>query len=275
MRMKIKDYFYSGEVFEVKPSKYDGILETHPKLTEQKLSEYYNHDNYISHQTDAKSLFENVYRFAKRFMVKRKQHLVLKAHTSGRILDIGTGTGDFLKPFNSKDWEKFAIEPNEDLHESLRQNGIRIMDGINEIQNHKFDVITLWHALEHIPNLEETIQSIQKSLKPNGTLLIAVPNFKSFDARYYKSFWAAWDVPRHVWHFSKRGLISLCQKWQLDFLKTRPLLLDAFYISMVSEKYRKSNNMLRAFFVGLYSNLTGIFRNEYSSFVYVFKKAKH
>ena len=274
MQMKIKDYFYSQEVFEVLPSKHEGILETFPKLSEEKLSEYYYHEKYISHQTQSKSLFDKAYQFAKRFMTKRKQKMVLKFHSSGRILDIGTGTGDFLKSFDPKRWEKYAIEPNEDLHQRLKENNISLLDGVDKIKNHKFDVITLWHALEHIPNLEETLQSIRESLTPNGILVIAVPNYKSFDAKFYKSFWAAWDVPRHVWHFSKQGLISLCQTFDLKFYNTISLPLDAFYISIVSEKYRKSNNIVRGFMVGLYSNVSGMFKNEYSSFVYVFKNTK-
>lgn len=269
--MKIKDHFYSHEVFEVLPSKHEGILETLPKLNEQELSAYYNHENYISHQTQGKSVFDKTYQFAKRFMIKRKQKMVFEFNSSGRILDIGTGTGDFLKSFKTKDWKKFAIEPHDALHESLQQDGITILDSVSEIQNNKFDVITLWHALEHIPDLEDTLNILKDSLTPNGVLIVAVPNYKSYDAKFYNSYWAAWDVPRHVWHFSKPGLISLCQKFELELYKSKPLLLDAFYISMVSENYRKSKNYLRAFLVGLFSNLMGLFKNEYSSFIYVFK----
>jgi 2-polyprenyl-3-methyl-5-hydroxy-6-metoxy-1,4-benzoquinol methylase len=267
--MKIKDYFYSQDVFEVLPSKHEGVLETFPKLNEAELSGYYNHENYISHQTKSKTLLEKVYQVAKRVMIKRKQNKVFNFCKSGRILDIGTGTGDFLKSFDSKSWEKFAIEPNEGLHKALKNEKIHILKSVEEIQHQQFDVITLWHALEHIPNLEGTLQRIQSSLNPDGVLIIAVPNYNSYDAAFYKTHWAAWDVPRHVWHFSKSGLISLCQKFNFEFVTNSPLLLDAFYISIISEKYRNSNNMLRAFCVGLYSNLLGLFKNEYSSFVYV------
>jgi len=270
--MKIKDHFFSQEVFEVLPSRHEGVLETFPKLNEQELSGYYNHENYISHQTKGKSLFDKAYQVAKRYMTKRKQNLVLRFHQEGRILDIGTGTGDFIRSFNSKDWDRYAIEPNKNLHDSLNKNGIEILDDLEEITQHNFDVITLWHALEHIPDLEGTLKNIQAALNPGGTLIIAVPNFKSYDASFYKTYWAAWDVPRHVWHFSKSGLISLCEKFNFEFVTTSPLLLDAFYISMVSEKYRKSNHILRAFWVGLYSNLQGMFKNEYSSFIYMFNK---
>ena len=272
--MKVKDHFFSQEEFQIIPSRYKGILKTSPGLREEELSSYYNPNTYISHQTQANSLLDKIYHLAKRIMIARKQKTVLSYHSSGKILDIGTGTGDFLNAFDTKQWTKFAIEPNSKLHPLLLKNEISIYSDLNSIEEQKFDVITLWHVLEHIPNLEKTLEQIQSLLKPQGVLIIAVPNFKSYDAVVYKQYWAAWDVPRHVWHFSKKGLISLCAKFNLSFVKLSPLLLDAFYISIVSERYRNSNNLLRAFCIGFYSNLYALFKKEYSSFLYVFKQAK-
>jgi len=272
--MKIKDHFYSQDDFEVTPSKYKGILETLPKLSEDELSSYYNHENYISHKTKSNSVVDKFYLLSKQIMVKRKRNMVNAFCSSGQILDVGTGTGDFLKAFNPNNWNRFAIEPNRDLHDALISEGITILEHTNAIIHHKFDVITLWHALEHIPDLEHTLETIQSSLTPNGVLLIAVPNYNSYDAKFYKFNWAAWDVPRHVWHFSKQGLINFCKPFGFDFVKTKPLLLDAFYISILSERYRKSNNLIRAFFIGLASNIYGGIKNEYSSFLYVFKNRR-
>ncbi len=269
--MKVKDYFLSQEEFEVVPSSYKGILETRPKLSDSELAKYYASDNYISHQTESKSLMDAVYQKAKNFMINRKKKLIYSYHKEGVILDIGTGTGDFLKVFPNEKWIKNAIEPNVDLHEKLKKERVGIISSISHLEESTYDIITLWHSLEHIPNLEESILRMKASLKPNGIIIIAVPNHKCYDAKYYKQFWAAWDVPRHVWHFSKFGITTLFESYQLKLIKIRPLWLDAFYISMVSEKYRKSNNMLRAILIGSISNAFGMLKNEFSSFTYVFK----
>ena len=269
--MKVKDHFLSHEEFEVVPSSYEGILRTMPKLSAQELSKYYESENYISHQTESKSFMDRVYQKAKNFMIGRKKKLVYSYHKQGVILDVGTGTGDFLKAFSNDKWTKNAIEPNVELHQKLNNENVTIISSIGHLENSKYDIITLWHSLEHIPNLEESIAKLKDALKPNGIILLAVPNYKSWDARYYKQFWAAWDVPRHVWHFSKSGVSSLFKTYQLNLINIRPLWLDAFYIAMVSEKYKNSGNALRAILIGAISNVFGMLKNEFSSFTYVFK----
>jgi len=269
--MKVKDYFLSQEEFEVTSSRFEGILETQPKLSEKQLVAYYESENYISHQTESKSFLDKVYQTVKNVMIKRKKNIVLSYQKEGHILDIGSGTGDFLKAFSDENWKKFAIEPNTKLHQKLESENVNIVPSIDHLEQSKYDVITLWHSLEHIPNLDECVVNMKNALKPNGVIIVAVPNYKSYDAKFYKRFWAAWDVPRHVWHFSKKGIQSLFKIHQLELVKIRPLFLDAFYISIVSEKYKKSNNLLRAFLIGSASNAFGMFKKEFSSFIYIFK----
>ncbi|MDX1461453.1 MAG: class I SAM-dependent methyltransferase, partial [Marinirhabdus sp.] len=154
------------------------------------------------------------------------------------------------------------------------EKGIDLHHVVTEIGNEKFDVITMWHVLEHIPNLEETIQSLHQLLKGNGTLIIAVPNFRSHDAKYYGKFWAAYDAPRHLWHFSKTAMTKLFAT-SFHLKKIKPMYFDAFYVSLLSEKYKNGTSFsLRAFWVGLVSNLKAIRTKEYSSLIYCFKKAE-
>jgi len=131
----------------------------------------------------------------------------------------------------------------------------------------------MWHVLEHVPNLEETIKILSNLLSENGVLLVAVPNFKSFDAVYYKEYWAAFDVPRHLWHFSKGAIEHLFSKEDVKLVKTQPMWFDSFYVSMLSEVHKRGrSNLLMAFLVGFYSNLKGLFSKEVSSHIYFLKK---
>ena len=146
---------------------------------------------------------------------------------------------------------------------------------INDFKNEQFDVISLWHVLEHVPDLEEKIKEIARVLKNQGHALIAVPNYKSYDAQYYKEFWAAYDVPRHLWHFSKISIEKLFEKEGLKLVATKPMLFDSFYVSMLSEKYKNGRmNMIKAFCIGFLSNLKGFATKEYSSHIYILKKEK-
>ncbi len=273
--MKVKDHFLSQETFEVKPSKYTGILQTTPKPATNKLSKYYDSPEYISHQTKAKSLKDKIYQQVKSFMIDKKKKMVLKHHQKGNILDIGAGTGDFLDAFDNKLWTKYSIEPSEKLHSRILEKGIHLRDSLNQFEEHSLEVITLWHSLEHIPDLDFTINYLNKILKPNGVILIAVPNYLSYDAKFYDKYWAAWDVPRHLWHFSKFGLKSIFSKYNFKCIKQKGLPFDAFYVSLLSENYKPDGSKIRSFFVGLISNLKALINKEHSSIIYVLKPNKH
>lgn len=272
--MKIKDHFLSQEIFEVKPSDYPGILETYPKPSEEKLAAYYDSPDYISHQIDTKSLKDIIYQGVKTYMIKRKKQQILKFHQSGKILDIGAGTGDFLLAFNNESWQKFAVEPTEKLHSILKQKDIQRSDNLSEFDDNSFHVISLWHSLEHIPNLQETILELKRLLKPDGVIFIAVPNFESYDAHFYKSYWAAWDLPRHLWHFSRSGLKSICSQSSLKCIKEKALPFDAFYVALLSENYKPRGIRMRSFFIGMLSNLKAMVNKEFSSVIYVLRHSE-
>ncbi len=269
--MKIKDHFLSQETFEIKASKYEGILKTAPMPSPEDLTRYYDSNAYISHQTKVSSLKDFIYQSVKSHMLERKKKWIHKYKDHGKILDIGAGTGDFLNGFDNEKWEKFALEPSTKLHKVLIQKGITLVEKLSEFDNDSFDVITLWHSLEHIPDIEDTLSNLKRIIKNEGTIFIAVPNHKSYDARYYKNFWAAWDVPRHLWHFSRNGLKDFIQKYAFHCLEEKGLVFDAFYVSLLSEKYKPNGFLPRGIYTGFISNLKAKRTKEFSSVLYVLK----
>lgn len=214
-------------------------------------------------------------------MLKKKVDLIA-AHTenkSGRLLDIGCGTGYFLQAAKERGWYVQGIEKNATARESAVARTSAVIEDENGLWNLKegtFEVVTLWHVLEHIEKLNQTLEKLQNILKPDGIAVIALPNYQSYDAQFYKAFWAAYDVPRHLWHFSSQVVEKLLKNHGLKIIETRPMPLDAFYISMLSEKYKESSALLqygRAFLVGL-TGYSRSLRNmeRSSSLIYIVKK---
>lgn len=276
MYLKVKDYLVSGEEFMLAENEFGDLLQTIPVPEIEKLPEYYKSENYISHTDTKKSFTEKVYHFVKGIAIKQKVSFIKSLNKSaGKLLDIGSGTGDFLVAAKVKNWEVFGVEPNQDARVLSEQKGLKVSNELKEIAETNFDVITLWHVLEHVPDLENYIQEIAARLKPTGTLIVAVPNFKSKDAKHYKEFWAAYDVPRHLWHFSKPAIQRLFSKHNFQLIKTKPMWFDAFYVSLLSEKHKTGkSNWFRAIFIGALSNLATLATKECSSHIYVLKKNK-
>lgn len=275
--LNLKDHSVSGEQFQLFYNDQLDMLETFPQPSEEHLGQYYKTEDYISHTDSKRNVMEYAYHFVRQITLKRKVKLINKYSNLGKcLLDIGCGTGDFLKVASNNGWEISGFEPNDIAREIANKktnNSVLHSDALFELENEQFDVITLWHVLEHLPNLEKHIVTLNRLLKPNGTLLIAVPNFKSFDAVYYKSFWAAYDVPRHLWHFSKTSIFKLFAKHKLDLVETKPMMFDSFYVSLLSEKYKTGfMNPFRAFWIGLWSNIKGMQTKEYSSHIYILQK---
>lgn len=276
--IEVKDHSVSGEKFNLIYNQYEDILETSPQPKEDKLSEYYQSEDYISHTDTRRNLLEQVYHIVRRHALKKKLNLINSfASSEKKLLDVGCGTGDFLKAAKDNNWSVLGIEPNPEARKianTKTNNSVYDITQLLELEANSFDVITLWHVLEHLPKLEQHLQIFNRLLKPNGHLVIAVPNYKSYDAEYYKSFWAAYDVPRHLWHFSQKGIKQLVEGFGFISQKTLPMVFDAFYVSLLSEKYKKRiMNPFMAFWVGLWSNLKAKQSGEYSSLIYTFKKS--
>lgn len=270
--IKTKDFLVSGEEFSLIFSEEQDVLKTTP--TPENLEKYYQSEEYISHTDSKETIFEKAYQLVKKIALNNKVKLIKKLNNgSGKLLDVGSGTGDFLAVSKENNWKVFGVEPNKEARTLSEKKGVSVCESLTDIQEFNFDVITLWHVLEHVQDIDSYVSIISKKLKPNGILIIAVPNYKSKDAQHYKEFWAAFDVPRHIWHFSKSGIKRVLKKQNLKLLKTKPMWFDSFYVSLLSEKYKTGKlNWVNAIFIGLYSNLSGLWSKEYSSHIYIFKK---
>lgn len=273
--MKIKDYSVSKQEFELVYDPELELFKTQP--IPENLSEYYESENYISHTDSKKTFFDKIYQFVKNINLKNKTAIISK-YKQGKInlLDIGAGTGDFINFCKkTKNWNVIGIEPNAKARILGNNKGVKIVENYNKLPQQSFNVITLWHVLEHIPDLENEIKTIHSLLEENGILIIAVPNYKSWDAQHYKNFWAAYDVPRHLWHFSKTSIEKIFTPKGFQVLEIKPMLFDAFYVSILSEEYKTGKkNFIKGFLSGLRSNAYGMLKKEYSSHIYILKKMK-
>ncbi|WP_244954721.1 class I SAM-dependent methyltransferase [Winogradskyella helgolandensis] len=274
--LTLKDHSVSKEEFQLLYNEELDMLETFPEPKGEKLSEYYKSEDYISHTDTKRNLLEFAYHKVREISLKRKLKLINSFQSETKtLLDIGCGTGDFLETAQKDNWKITGIEPNENARQianSKTNNAVFETEELLKLKPHSFDVITLWHVLEHLPDLEMHTALFKKLLKPNGTLVIAVPNYKSYDAEYYKNFWAAYDVPRHLWHFSKMSISELFKRKQMTLLKTLPMKFDAYYVCLLSEKYKSGfMNPIKAFWIGWQSNRKAKRSGEYSSHIYVLR----
>jgi len=276
--LKCKDYTVSNKEFELLYNSEFEMLETFPQPKGEELASYYESNDYISHTDAKKSFTDKLYQIVKNFTLKKKLKLINSFDRDEKnILDVGCGTGEFLLTCRNNNWNVVGVEPNKKA-QNLANSKLKTSDAelifsdINEVSNKQFDVITLWHVLEHVPNLEGYISTLKSLLKPNGVLVIAVPNFNSYDALHYKQFWAAFDVPRHLWHFSKKSIQVLVERQNMKVVKILPMKFDSFYVSMLSEKYKSGKgSLVKAFYIGFMSNLKAVRTKEYSSQIYIVK----
>lgn len=270
--LKIKDFSVTGEGFELQFDEVLQILATRPQP--ENLAFYYQSDAYISH-TDANStLSDKIYQTVKTFSLWMKIQLInTYAKGNSSLLDVGAGTGDFLVAAQKNGWFVEGVEPNRDARMRSREKGMELRPDMDELPRKEFQIITLWHVLEHLPDLENQILKLRSHLEDEGTMIIAVPNYRCYDARYYKEFWAAYDVPRHLWHFSRTSIERVFDKHGLKVVRTKPMVFDAFYVSLLSEKYKTGkSNFVKSFFLGLLSNMNGWLTKEHSSIIYMLQK---
>jgi len=282
---KVVDFSVTHQTFELNYNPILQLYKTEPQPSEAALPEYYKSDEYISHTDANKNFLDKIYQKVKRITSKSKLKLIEKHVGSNEktLLDIGCGTGDFLLTASTANWSVVGVEPNPPAlslaKDKLKANTelFTSLDALlNGIENKKFNIITLWHVLEHVPNYDEYITKIKLLLKPEGTLIIAVPNFNSFDAKYYKSYWAAYDVPRHLWHFSKSSINSIFLNHNMYVKNIKPMWFDSFYVALLSEKYKTGkNSFFKPFWVGMLSNLKAVINKESSSLIYVIQNKKN
>ena len=270
---KTKDYLVTGKSFEVHLDLKTQIAQTVPTPPQDRLAQYYASEEYISHGNQKRGVIDLLYAFVQRIMLKQKEQWLLKhAKLNKKYLDFGCGTGALVHHLNKKNWEAYGVEPSEKAR-NFSSATTRLFPSLATLPKTNFDVIALWHVLEHLPDTVSSLKEFNARLNQGGFLFLALPNFNSFDATYYKDNWAAFDVPRHLWHFSATGIIQLCDQCGFELVERKGLLFDAFYVSYLSEQHQKSKlAFLKGMTVGLWSNLKAFFTKEHSSSLYIFKK---
>lgn len=273
----VTDYTVSHETFGIIECQSCTLRITSPRPEDQHLGRYYESPEYISHTNASKTLFDKVYQLSRNIMLRRKWKLITATMQQSKlsILDFGCGTGHFLSYVKGKGAQISGYEPSQGARELAQKiTKTTINESISQIES-KYDVITLWHVLEHIPNLSETLKLLQTHLKPNGVLFIAVPNYTSEDESLYGNKWAAYDTPRHLWHFSPKSMQILTKNHNLKISKIVPMWLDALYVSILSQKHKTGKHSLGGLVIGtingLKSNLKAK-RNKYSSLIYIISK---
>ncbi len=271
--MICKDYSVSQESFAIVKCSNCKLLFTNPRPDESNLYKYYQSDNYVSHTNKSNNPVNGIYKVARYFTINKKLKLLSKYHQSGNLLDYGCGTGEFINSAKEKGWNVTGYEPTKTAYQGMSKSiSGNVMATLEEADYKKhFHIITLWHVLEHVSDLTATIKKLKKMLRPDGFLIIAVPNYESYDANYYKEYWAAYDLPRHLYHFSQQTMKTLLTTNKLKLRETNPMPLDAFYVSLLSEKYKHgANNFMNAFSLGLKSNKAAKQNgNNYSSLIYI------
>ena len=271
IHIEVVDHFFTKETFTIKKTPIEGLLKTHPAPLKNKIQGYYISDKYISHNSTTPGVFFFIYRVIRSFNFWFKYKFVGKKELFSKTLDFGSGDQYFMEQLQRRKHNVFGIDP-------LKSNISKQVYGSvfdESLDSKNFSCITAWHSLEHVHELENIIARFHKILDYNGTVIVAVPNYRSFDARLYKNFWAAYDVPRHLWHFDKKSIKKVFSNNGFSFIKSAPLLFDSYYVSLLSERYKKSIfRVFNSIVVGTVSNIIGFFTKEYSSNIFVFKKSK-
>jgi len=268
--LKTTDFTTTGEQFNITQCSTCGVICTNPRPTQATIGKYYDSASYISHTSGGTSLTDRIYRQVRGYTTASKLSLIRRFHPSGSLLDFGCGTGNFLAAALNNGWTCTGVEPSAEARKRIGPQ-IQVYPNIHGVKG-MFDVITLWHVLEHVHDPNETLRSLRSHLTPGGTLFIAVPNPESFDARHYREHWAGYDVPRHLWHFTKKSMIRLLTNQQLKVHEVVPMKFDSYYVSLLSESYRHPKrrliNMASALVNGLRSNGTAG-KDNYSSLIYI------
>jgi len=271
------DHTVSRETFQIVQCNSCGFKFTNPRPEESDLGRYYKSEEYVSHSNTRKGFINSTYQSVRKYTLLKKLQLISKYYKTGNILDIGCGTGEFLNTCKNAKWSTLGIEPDDDARKMAIQNyglDVREEAELKNLPDESFDIISMWHVLEHVPKLNERVEELKRLIKPKGMIIIAVPNCNSLDAKIYKEQWAAYDVPRHLYHFTPKDIETLFRKRSMKVFRILPMIFDSFYVSMLSEKIKTGKtNIIRSTWNGLRSNLSAMKSGKtYSSQIYLIRK---
>ena len=275
--IKCIDHTVSKEEFSIVQCDNCGFKFTNPRPDERELKKYYQSEEYISHSNTNKGLVNKIYHLVRKYTLSKKIFLVNSLTSVNKILDIGCGTGEFLHTCKQNGWDAYGIEPGEKARMAAIENyglNVKREDEIKRLENNSFNIITLWHVLEHISKINELKGELKRLLSKEGRLIVAAPDCNSLDAKIYGKHWAAYDVPRHLYHFTSENIKRLFEKVNMQVESILPMKFDAFYVSMLSEKYKNNGTgtLLRAILNGTRSNWAAGKKNDtFSSQIYIIK----
>jgi 2-polyprenyl-3-methyl-5-hydroxy-6-metoxy-1,4-benzoquinol methylase len=273
-----KDHTVSQEEFAIVECEECSFRYTNPRPSQAEIGSYYKSEEYISHTNTSKGLVNTIYKQVRKHTLNQKLRLIKRFSSGRKLLDYGSGAGFFLKHCLNNGWTGLGIEADKDTRQKSRNElGIDVLspDQLVTLERMDFDVISLWHVLEHVHELDSTLSALIGLLKDDGILIVAVPNCSSYDARVYGKYWAAYDVPRHLYHFRPENMKKLAAKFELELLEIKPMVFDAYYVSMLSEKCKSgTTNFLKGLMNGFVSNIKASSEDVYSSQIYVLGKNK-
>ncbi len=276
---EIIDHAVSKEKFVLCKCSNCQLLFTNPRPKQEEIGPYYNFPEYYSHEDKAKNITQWLYQKVRNYSISKKIDSIEALIPKGSLLDYGCGTGELLNKAKQRGWKVAGVEPNDkarkQANQKLKKKVRSSIDGLKK--DATFDVITLYHVLEHIHELRKTVKKILNHLKSNGYVIIAVPNYESWDGKKYGSYWAGWDVPRHLYHFNLDSIKKIEEEFGLELKETNPMKFDSFYVSLLSEGYVDNKSALlskyiKAFRAGLKSNRSAKTPGHYSSNIFVFQK---
>ena len=274
----LKDEFLTKEDFQIYECLRCGLLFTEPKPSKDKIGEYYKSEEYYSHQENKKGFIPKLYERVKAVNLKNKFRIATSGKKEGNLLDIGCGVGDFIQFSEQRGWQCTGVEPSEEAKAIAKKRikaEILSSQELEQLPNESFDIITMWHVLEHVEDIKWQVAQLERLIKKDGRVVVAVPNFKSYDATFYKEKWAAYDVPRHLYHFNKETIIKIFKTNRLNIKETNKLKWDAFYVSYMSEQYKHhAFPLIKGAYRGWLSNWKARKSEEWSSKIYVFEKQK-
>lgn len=279
--LNVEDYTVSKKEFTIQQCNSCYFLFTNPRPYVEEIGAYYQSQDYISHHDEARDIMSKVYTSVRNYTISQKIKLINQLYPKqGNLLDVGCGTGNFLQATKDAGWKISGTEPDPEARKIARKRvGETIHEAITapELSHARYDIITMWHVLEHVHLLNETIDWLSDHLAPNGKIIIAVPNPQSQDAANYGKFWAAYDVPRHLYHFTKDSMALLLKNHNFKIDTIHPMWFDSFYVSMLSTKYKEGKtNLFDSVKTGITSNIKGNSSDpkslNTSSLIYVISK---
>ena len=276
-KLECIDHSTSKEKFTIVSCETCDFTFTNPRPKDESIGEYYKSNMYISHTNNTNGLFNWMYHTVRRYAIGTKINLLKSKTKNKNHLDIGCGTGEFLNACQKAGYNTRGIEPSKIAREqAIKHFNLSVSETTNldQYKNNQFDSISMWHVLEHVTTLNETIEDFNRVLSDDGIVIVAVPNHESWDAKYFKEFWAGWDVPIHLWHFSKTSIEKIFLKYDFRLIEKKPMLFDSFYVSLLSTEFKSGKkNFIKSFIIGLISNFIGTFtKRGCSSIIYVFEK---